>query len=147
MITKTRRNICIADTLGTSDSHPKYQEVRRPSLITPSLLLMPSKHEGHFSNLAFIVFAALSRRLIERKDDFSQIIPLISLRGLRVRRRRDGAGGTSHSSSRGPEPSWGRDGWGGVGWGEGGQRSPRQPEPHTQVLLSAGVLLQLLAGD
>lgn len=37
------------------------------------------------------------------------------------------------------------------GWGGGveaeKQRSPRLPAPHTQVLLSAGVLLQLLARD
>lgn len=59
----------------------------------------------------------------------------------------DGGGCTSQSSSRGRGPLGGF----GKRWGaeeaEGRQHSPRQTLLHTQVLLSAGVLLQLLAKD
>lgn len=63
-----------------------------------------------------------------------------------VWKHRDRDGGTSQSSSRGLGPLGYLEGVGGWWWGEP-VHPPRQPVLHTQVLLSAGVFLQLLAKD
>lgn len=128
--------------------------------MTPSIRRAAKKkkntHKNQQEYFQMMAFTALCRWLIEWKDGVSQIIPLISLRALE--RRRGVSGNTEtgmQGPARAPAGAGGPLGYlGGVGGGMlggGGGESqcspPRQPVLHTQVLLSAGVFLQLLAKD
>lgn len=135
---------------------PSYlnRSTRRSFNMTPSIRRAAKKqHKNQQEYFQMMAFTALCRWLIEWKDGVSQIIPLISLRASERRRGMSGNTGMqgparAPAGAGGPLGYLGGAGGGMLGGGGGSQCSPpRQPVLHTQVLLSAGVFLQLLAKD